>query len=164
MSGLSTEILEHTPFRTFPPDDDALAMRERIVRATLYHVAALTDAASAERLKDVGVNQLHTVLEPDKLPQLRNRLTSELSLPLFQWAARVCRTKLGFEGEFFLDERIYFRINYPFEVASRGPKPNGGQAKLRARLRELRNPHHLRDCLTNALRGKGFVPTLDLVK
>jgi nitrite reductase/ring-hydroxylating ferredoxin subunit len=109
---------------------------------------------------------MHQVLPAEKLEDLRSLLSARLNGTLFQWAVDTARTLLQFEGEFYVDEKLYFRINYPYEVASRGPKPPTRTRLTERVLSALKSggSNGLRDCVNNALRGRGFVPTLDLVR
>jgi nitrite reductase/ring-hydroxylating ferredoxin subunit len=143
-----------------------LRTRALVIDTTLEGVEQLVGKNAREELQRKGLHRLHEVLPAESLDSLRAILTERLAPTLFQWAVDTSRALLEFKGEFYVDEKIYFRINYPYEVAARGPK-TGEKKSLTARLRSTMKSGGLRglgDAVNNSLRGKGFVPTLDLVR
>ena len=66
------------------------------------------------------LSELHNCLSIDNIPKCSNHVSEVLRESLFDWALKHCQERLGFIGEFFLDEKIYLRINPPYAQRDKG--------------------------------------------
>lgn len=72
------------------------------------------------------LNKLHLFLEPEKIPDLQTAIEKEFKKDICDWVMFISEKCLGMKDEYYVDEKIYFRINYPFDYAikskSKDPK------------------------------------------
>lgn len=117
-------VLSDKPLMKILPDAKTAEVRQ-IVVDTIYSITEKNyGAEKLNELKKLGLNKLHKVIPTTDLPVLRKTLEKELILTLLQWASYICKKELDFDDKFFLDHKVYFRINYPYEEGLKGPKPN----------------------------------------
>jgi nitrite reductase/ring-hydroxylating ferredoxin subunit len=89
----------------------------QVVRAIRDSVVSVAGASAAERFDMLGLGQLHQIIRAEQVGELRDDLIERLRIPLLRLAVKVGRKILGWEKEFYVDDYIILRVNFPFEVA-----------------------------------------------
>lgn len=117
------KILSNEPLLFVPPTEDNMAVRQKIIDTTFSIVEEIEGLEKRKELEKIGLSKLHKILHAKSLPTLVKKLNDKLELEVFQWAERTCRKQMEFPDNFFLDHKIYFRINFPFIDALNGQKP-----------------------------------------
>lgn len=154
-------LLTKQPTLVVPPVTWSEDTRKLVIERTIELASRLGGSQVGDELRRVGLSKLHKVLPVEQLGPLNDLLQdSDLPQELYRWACKAAREHLKVQGDFFLDEKIYFRINYPFDVATKS-KSNRKTPRKKV-LRVLREPRLAVDYIKNLLVGKGFRPTLDL--
>ena len=92
-------------------------LTSRVTSAILDVVRDIRGAEAADRLQGLGMDHLHEVCDPLDVTALRDRVLTELRQPMLSAAVAVGREVLGWSGEFWLDDYLILRINFPYEIA-----------------------------------------------
>lgn len=114
-------------------------MRERVMDAIVAAVAEMKGPAAAARIRDEGVQHLHDVIDAREVTPLRDRVLEALRTPLLEMAVAVGRHVLGWTGDFYVDDYLILRVNFPFEIARESDRgaENPGVGRLSASVRDL---------------------------
>jgi nitrite reductase/ring-hydroxylating ferredoxin subunit len=114
-------------------------MTGRVVDEIVDAIAHVKGPAAAARVRDEGVQRLHEVIDAREVTPLRDRVLDALRTPLLEMSVAVGRRVLGWTGDFYVDDYLILRVNFPFEVArgtDRGAE-NPGVGRLSASVRDL---------------------------
>jgi nitrite reductase/ring-hydroxylating ferredoxin subunit len=68
-------------------------------------------------LRGVGLTKLHTLVPAEDIKDIRDFVLPKIREDLLRLAIAIGRDELGMSEEFFVDDYLILRINYPFEVA-----------------------------------------------
>jgi nitrite reductase/ring-hydroxylating ferredoxin subunit len=114
-------------------------MTERVVDEIVAAVTALKGPAAGDRIRREGVPCLHEVIDAREVTPLRDRVLDALRWPLLEMAVTIGRDVLGWEQDFYVDDYLILRINFPFEVARRtdAGAENPGVGRLSPSVRDL---------------------------
>jgi len=116
----------------------AEALHGRIVAAIVDAVAQLEGDVAATTLRTGGVELLHTVIEATEIAPVRDHVLDSLRDDLLKVAVAIGRGVLAWEGEFYVDDYLILRINFPYEVARRADPAaeNPGVGRLSRDVRD----------------------------
>ena len=114
-------------------------MRERVVGEIVDAVAHVKGPDAAARIRSEGVQHLHEVIDAREVTPLRDRVLDALRTPLLEMSVAVGRHVLGWKGDFYVDDYLILRINFPFEIARQTDRAaeNPGVGRLSASVRDL---------------------------
>jgi len=65
------------------------------------------------------LSKIHLYLEPNKIPDLQKLLQEKFQPQICKWIIHISEKYLGMKDEYFIDEKFYFRINFPFDYAKK---------------------------------------------
>jgi nitrite reductase/ring-hydroxylating ferredoxin subunit/ectoine hydroxylase-related dioxygenase (phytanoyl-CoA dioxygenase family) len=68
------------------------------------------------------LSNLHKFMDVDKIADCQNYVNNQLQNSMMRWAYHVAKSRLCFQGDFYIDKEIYVRINYPYDKALEGQK------------------------------------------
>jgi len=110
-------------------------------------VARIKGDAAAQILRQQGIQHLHEVIDAKDFSPLRDQVLERLRQPLFAMAVAVGREFLGWEGDFYIDDYLVLRINFPYEVARRSSlsTENPGTGRLSPAVRAAYNARKVID-------------------
>jgi len=114
-------------------------MTARVVDEIVDAVAQVKGPDAAERIRREGVQHIHEVVDAREVTPLRDRVLDALRTPLLEMAVAVGRHVLGWKGDFYVDDYLILRINFPFEVARRSDRgaENPGVGRLSPSVRDV---------------------------
>jgi nitrite reductase/ring-hydroxylating ferredoxin subunit len=114
-------------------------MKDQATCEIVEAVARIKGDASARILQQHGIQRLHEVISADDFSPLRDQALERLRQPLFAMAVAVGREFLGWEGDFYVDDYLVLRINFPYEVARRSSPftENPGTGRLSPPMRAV---------------------------
>lgn len=113
-------------------------MTGRVLEEIISTVGKMKGAAAAQLLREQGIERLHEVIDTEDVTALRNQVLEQLRQPLLSMAAAVGRQILGWDGDFYVDDYLILRINFPYEVARKANpgSENPGIGRLSATVRD----------------------------
>jgi nitrite reductase/ring-hydroxylating ferredoxin subunit len=125
---------------------------EDATREIISAVAHLKGEASAQILRQHGVHHLHDAIDAEDIAPLRDQVLERLRRSLFVMAAAVGREFLGWNKDFYIDDYLVLRINFPYEVARLAGQSteNPGTGRLSPELRALYNERRTIDPVFDA--------------
>jgi nitrite reductase/ring-hydroxylating ferredoxin subunit len=102
-------------------------------------VRTLKGDDAAETVAAGGLEILHTVIDSTALGPLRDIVIEKMRADLLSMAAAIGRKVLHWTDEFYVDDYLILRINFPFEVARQGSPAgeNPGIGRVSPGVREL---------------------------
>jgi len=104
--------------RTHVNDVDAsVDWRERVFAQIVMSVAAIAGPPAARTIEIEGVEKLHTVIDARDVARVREHVVETLRPDLLRLAVRAGRTVLGWHDEFYVDDYLILRVNFPYDVA-----------------------------------------------
>lgn len=114
-------------------------MTERVIAELIAAVEQLKGPAAAAVLRTHGVERLHEVIGAGDVGVLREQVLERLRQPLLAMAVDVGRQVLGWDGDFYVDDYLILRINFPYDVARLADPAteNPGIGRLSAPVREV---------------------------
>jgi nitrite reductase/ring-hydroxylating ferredoxin subunit len=114
-------------------------MTSRVAAEIGAAVAEIRGPAAAAELRRLGLERLHEVIDARDIAALRDRVLGRLRQPLLKMAVAVGRDFIGWSGDFFVDDYLILRINFPYEVARRADPAaeNPGLGRLSESVRAL---------------------------
>lgn len=119
-------------FRPFPK---RAAILEAAHRALLGGIDQLAGRDCRERVEAAGLDGLHHHFPRESLGDLESLVVDRLKPLWLRWAAQVGRESVGWEEDFFVQDLLLLRVNYPFnapKLPSLEPAPPG--PRLRRKL------------------------------
>ena len=97
--------------------DASIDWRGRVLEEIVKSVDAIAGPPAARTIETEGVEMLHTVIDAGDVARLREHVVETLRHDLLQLAVRVGRTVLGWRHEFYTDDYLILRVNFPYDVA-----------------------------------------------
>jgi nitrite reductase/ring-hydroxylating ferredoxin subunit len=112
-------------------------MKDQATGEIIEVVSRMKGDAAAQMLRQHGIQHLHKVIDAKDFGPLRDQVLERLRQPLFAMAVAVGREFLGWKSDFYIDDYIVLRINFPFEVARRSDASteNPGTGRLSPSVR-----------------------------
>jgi nitrite reductase/ring-hydroxylating ferredoxin subunit len=92
-------------------------LRAEIEAAIIETTRRLAGAAAAKTLEAKGIEALHEVLEAEMIGPLRDGVVENFRPQLLSMAVSIGRNVLNWKGDFFVDDYLILRINFPYDVA-----------------------------------------------
>jgi nitrite reductase/ring-hydroxylating ferredoxin subunit len=122
-------------------------MKDQAIGEIVEAVARIKGDAAAQMLRQHGIEHLHEVIDANDFGPLRDQVLERLRQPLFAMAVAVGREFLGWEGDFYIDDYLVLRINFPYEVArgSNSSTENPGTGRLSPAVRAAYNARKVVD-------------------
>ncbi len=144
------EPLRPAGLRLIVAPDAFAGMREthgRVIAAIVDAVAELHGVEAARALADAGLGMLHTVAGPSDIAAIRDRVLDALRAELLELGVRIGRRVLHWDDDFFLDDYLIVRINFPYGAARHGARDaeNPGIGRLSPQVRALAAARRARD-------------------
>lgn len=123
------------------------AMVGQVTDEIVDAVARIHGDAVARILRQKGIQHLHEVMDAKDFSPLRDQVLERLREPLFAMAVAVGREFLGWEGDFYVDDYLVLRINFPYEFArqSSSSTENPGTGRLSPSVRSAYNARKVID-------------------
>ncbi|HNX96566.1 MAG TPA: phytanoyl-CoA dioxygenase family protein [Candidatus Aminicenantes bacterium] len=114
-------------------------LAQRVQEEILAGVAALRGAQAAATLRECGLQRLHEAIDARQVGALRDHLLGRLRQPLLALAVAVGRQFLGWSDDFYVDDYLILRVNFPYALARRADPAteNPGQGRLSESVRAL---------------------------
>ena len=114
-------------------------MTERVADVIVTGVGDIKGPAAADELRRRGIEYLHQVIDWRDVAPLRDQVLERLRKPLLAMAVAVGRRFLGWQGDFFVDDYLILRVNFPYEVARRADSSteNPGTGRLSESVRAI---------------------------
>jgi nitrite reductase/ring-hydroxylating ferredoxin subunit len=114
-------------------------LAHRVAGEIVAAVGDIKGAGAAERIRRDGLPRLHEVIDAREVTPLRDRVLDALRWPLLQMAVSVGRDVLGWADDFYVDDYLILRVNFPFEMARRteAGAENPGVGRLSPAVRDL---------------------------
>ena len=114
-------------------------MTALVVNEIVGAVDAIKGPEAAGRIRRDGVQRLHDVIDAREVTPLRDRVLDALRMPLLEMAVSIGRGVLGWDHDFYVDDYLILRVNFPFEVARRtdAGAENPGVGRLSPSVRDL---------------------------
>ncbi len=116
-------------FRDFPLREEVLAATHR---AFSEGIELLAGRECRERVEADGLALLHKHFPHASLGDLEFYVVEQVKPLWTRWAARVGRETVGWDGDFFVQDLLLLRVNYPYEAE---PIAATSKAPLALRLR-----------------------------
>ena len=75
--------------------------------------------------KDFKLDKLHHFLKPEEIPLLQIAIEKKFKREICKWIMDIAENQLNMKNEYYIDQKFYFRINFPFDYAvkSKGKDP-----------------------------------------
>ncbi len=123
------------------------ALYGRAVEEIVDAVAAMQGAGAADVVRSRGVGMLHAVIDASEIGALRDRVLDRLRDDLLRFAVSLGRSVLGWDGEFYVDDYLILRVNFPYAVARASPPgaENPGVGRLSPAVRATAAARRVRD-------------------
>ena len=67
--------------------------------------------------KKFKLSKIHLLLTPEKIPDLQNLLQQKFIKQIAKWIIFISEDHLKMKNEYFIDQKFYFRINFPYDYA-----------------------------------------------
>ena len=97
--------------------DASVDWRGRVLEEIAISVGAIAGGPAARTIEAEGVEMLHTVIDARDVARLREHVVETLRHDLLRLAVGVGRTVLGWPNEFYVDDYLILRVNFPYDVA-----------------------------------------------
>ena len=74
---------------------------------------------------DFKLDKLHYFLKPEEIPTLQIAIEKKFKKEICKWVMDISENQLNMKSEYYIDQKFYFRINFPFDYAvkSKGKDP-----------------------------------------
>jgi nitrite reductase/ring-hydroxylating ferredoxin subunit len=114
-------------------------MTDRVVDAVVAAISTLKGETAAAELRHRGLDRLHEFIDVSEVSLVRDQVLTSLRQPLLEMATAIGRQVLGWQHDFFVDDYLILRINFPYEAARRSnPKAeNPGVGRLSESVRSV---------------------------
>ncbi|MGO9359200.1 MAG: Rieske 2Fe-2S domain-containing protein [Xanthobacteraceae bacterium] len=122
-------------------------MNEQVLRAIYDGVSQIKSPSAAAHLREHGVQKIHEVIDSTEVGRLRDFVLDRLRWRLLQLATNVGTQVLRFKDEFYVDDYLILRINFPYEIARKADPAaeNPGIGRLSPSVRELARSRRITD-------------------
>lgn len=124
-------------------------MTELVIDEIISGVTKLKGPAAGRALRELGIQQLHEMIDACEIGPLRAYVLDRLRQPLLGMAVLVGRDLLGWRGEFYVDDYLILRINFPYIVARHADPSaeNPGIGRLSNSVRGIFRARQTRDAV-----------------
>lgn len=114
-------------------------LHRHVTEEIIAGVRRLKGDAAAATLSERGLQALHLAIGAADLGPLRDQVIETLRPKLLDMAVSVGRDLLHWTSEFFVDDYLILRINFPYEVARTAPQSgeNPGIGRVSPAVRDL---------------------------
>jgi nitrite reductase/ring-hydroxylating ferredoxin subunit len=92
-------------------------LHTRVLDEIVESIRVIRGNAAAEAIRTQGVGLLHSVLDARQVGQLREHVIENLRNPLLDMAVALGRGVLNWRDDFYVDDYVILRVNFPYEVA-----------------------------------------------
>ena len=135
-------------------------MTVRALNEIVEGVARVKGRDAAQFVRQHGVQCLHEAIDASDFGPLRDYVLEQLRQPLLAMAVSVGRKFLGWDGDFYVDDYLVLRINFPYEVARRAKvsTENPGSGRLSPPVRAAYNARKIIDPVFDAKSYHGDNP------
>lgn len=120
------------------------SMHQFIRQCFLDGIEKLAGSECKNNVQEEGLSRMHKFFPPEKVGSLQEYVNEAAKEKLYTWAGIVGEKDLGLDQEFWIDELIVVRINYPYAVARKAKKQDSDQVKnskpLNSYLTDLADP------------------------
>jgi nitrite reductase/ring-hydroxylating ferredoxin subunit len=117
---------------------EVAALHPRVVEEIFTGVGVVRGANAATGLRLKGIGALHEVVDARDVSGLRDRVLEALRPDLLAMAVAVGRRVLEWRDDFFVDDYLILRVNFPYEVARQADATaeNPGIGRVSSWMRE----------------------------
>jgi nitrite reductase/ring-hydroxylating ferredoxin subunit len=114
-------------------------LHERIRSEIISGVTKIAGKEAGDKIRSQGLEMLHTVIASGDIGRLRDHVLDTLRNDLLKATVNVGRSALGWKGEFYVDDYLILRINFPYEVARKADPAaeNPGIGRVSPSVREI---------------------------
>jgi len=114
-------------------------MNEQVIETIYTGIEHLKSPSAAAYLRKYGVQRLHEVIAPNEVGKLRDHVLDRLRWQILRMAEEIGRSALGWKTEFYVDDYLILRVNFPYEIARKADPSaeNPGIGRLSPEVREL---------------------------
>ena len=114
-------------------------LHERIRNEIIVGVTKIAGQEAGDKIRSQGLEMLHTVINFRDVGRLRDHVLDTLRNDLLKATVNVGRSALGWKGEFYVDDYLILRINFPYEVARKADPAaeNPGIGRVSPSVREI---------------------------
>ena len=114
-------------------------LHRRLVAEIVAAVGILKGERAAEIVAAGGLESLHTAIESTDFGPLRDTVIEKMRPDLLRMAVAIGRDLLRWADEFYVDDYLILRINFPYEAARQGGPAgeNPGIGRVSPSVREL---------------------------
>jgi nitrite reductase/ring-hydroxylating ferredoxin subunit len=102
------------PSRELP---EVAALHLRVIEEIFTGVGVVRGVTAADALRAKGISAVHEVLDARDVSGLRDHVLEALRPDLLAMAVAVGRRVLGWRDDFFVDDYLILRVNFPYEIA-----------------------------------------------
>lgn len=119
--------------------EGASHMTELVLDEITAGVAKIRGPAAARTLRELGIQDIHKVIDAHEVSPLRDYVLDRLRQPLLTMAVLVGRDVLGWVNDFYVDDYLILRINFPYKLArlADSAAENPGIGRLSSSVREI---------------------------
>ena len=114
-------------------------LHRRLVAEIVAAVGILKGERAAEIVSASGLERMHMAIDSTDLGPLREIVIEKMRPDLLRMAVAIGRGLLRWTDEFYIDDYLILRINFPYEVARQGSSAgeNPGIGRVSPGVREL---------------------------
>ena len=92
-------------------------MTELVLDQIIAGVAEIRGPTAARALREKGIQDIHEIIDAREVGPLRDYVLGHLRHPLLKMAVLIGRDVLGWANDFYVDDYLILRINFPYKVA-----------------------------------------------
>ena len=122
-------------------------LHHRVVSSIIEAAADLRAGNAADCLRTEGLEALHTVIGPNDIGALRDKVLEALRHDLLSMAVTVGQSVMQWPEEFFVDDYLILRINLPYSIAKKADPAaeNPGIGRVSPQIRETAAQRRVKD-------------------
>ncbi len=127
------------------------ALHRTLVQDIITVAGDIAGAAAGARLSANGIEDLHNVIGAVEITEVREHIIECHRDALLALAVAVGRRFLHWESEFYIDDYIILRVNFPYEIARHAAEQaeNPGIGRLSPEVRALAAARRVKDAVYN---------------
>lgn len=110
---------------------------DKITQITLQIISDCASESQAKNIEEYGFEQLHNFLTAEQIYKINDNLSESIKPILGKMVYDFVKIKLGYEKDFFIDNKPVVRFFTPHDYYSRNPVLAGKQGFLK-----IQGPHH----------------------
>jgi nitrite reductase/ring-hydroxylating ferredoxin subunit len=122
-------------------------MTELVIDEIIAGVAKIKGSAAAGVLREKGIHEIHEIIDAREICLLRDCVLDRLRQPLLAMAVLIGHDLLGWDNDFYVDDYLILRINFPYMVARHADlsAENPGIGRLSCPARKIFRARETRD-------------------